>query len=92
MLRLHVETGDADNRLELKSAFTVNDRSPADTMLKAEGHFRVRRAEYDVEVHSDESTRSDAKAFHHTVRIRITRDGKSCFEKDWSVSVPRALN
>jgi hypothetical protein len=91
-LRLHVETGDADNRLELKSAFTVNDRSPADAVLKAEGHFRVRRAEYDVEVHSDESTRSDAEAFHHTVHIRITRDGKSCFEKDWSVSVPRALN
>jgi len=91
-VRMHVETGDADNRLELKSTFTVNDRSPADAVIKAEGHFRVRRDQYDIEVHSDESTHSDAEAFHHTVRIRITRGGKPCFEKDWIVSVPRALN
>ena len=43
-------------------------------------------AAHDVEIHSDESTRSDAEVFHHTVPIRITRDGKSCFKKDWSVS------
>ena len=88
--RLHVESGDSDNRLELKSAFTVSDRSPADAVLKAEGRYRVRRAEYDVEVHSAESTRSDDEEFHHTVLVRITRDGKSFFEKDWSISVPRA--
>jgi hypothetical protein len=91
-VRLHVESGDADNRLELSSAFTVSDQSPADAVLEAEGHYRVRRAEYDVEVHSIESTRSDADAFHHTVRIRITRDGETCFEKDWTVAVPRELN
>ncbi|MBP88236.1 MAG: hypothetical protein CMJ64_16215 [Planctomycetaceae bacterium] len=91
-VRLQVETGNANNRLELKSAFTVSDSSPADAVLTAEGRFHVRRAEYDVEVHSDETTRSDAKAFHHTVRVCITRDGKLFFEKDWNVSVPREMN
>ena len=90
--RLHVDSGDADNRLKLKSSFVVSDQTPASAELTAEGHYRVRRAEYDVEIHSDEQTRSDPEAFHHTVNIRITRDGVTCFEKDWSVTVPRKLN
>ena len=91
-VRLHVESGNADNRLELKSSFLVNDRSPADAVLVAEGHYRVCRAEYDVEVHSDEQTLSDSEAFHHSVKIRITRDEVTCFEKEWSVKILRKLN
>jgi hypothetical protein len=90
--RLHVRSGDAHNELELRSDFTVSDSTPADATLKAEGHYRVRRAEYDVEVHSDELTHCDAEAFHHTVRVRIMRDGNECFERSWTVSVPRELN
>ena len=43
-VRLHVETGGADNRLELKSAFTVSDPLPVDATFKAENPYRVRRA------------------------------------------------
>ncbi len=91
-LHLGVESGDANNRLELKSAFTVNDRSPATAILEAEGNCRVRRPQFDVEIHSEEQTRSDAESFHHAVHVRITRDGKLYFEKDWSVVIPRELN
>jgi len=91
-LHLGVESGDANNRLELKSAFTVNDRSPATAVLEAEGNCRIRRPQFDVEIHSAEQTRSDAESFHHAVHVRITRDGKLYFEKDWSVVIPRELN
>ena len=91
-LHLGVESGDADNRLQVTSAFKVDNRSPATAVLDAEGHFRIRRSQFDIEIHSEEQTRSDAESFHHTVQVRITRDGKLCFEKDWSVVIPRELN
>ena len=87
-----VEAGDADNRLQVTSASKVENRSPATAVLDAEGHFRIRRSQFDIEIHSEEQTRSDAESFHHTVQVRITRDGKLCFEKDWSVVIPRELN
>jgi hypothetical protein len=91
-LHLGVESGDADNRLQVKSAFTVDNQSPATAVLDAKGHFQIRRPQFDIEIHSDEQTCSDAESFHHTVQVRITRDGKLCFEKDWSVVIPRQLN
>jgi hypothetical protein len=91
-LHLGVESGDADNRLQVKSAFTVDNQSPATAVLDAKGHFQIRRPQFDIEIHSDEQTCSDAESFHHTVQVRITRDGKLGFEKDWSVVIPRQLN
>ena len=90
--RMGVESGDANNHLELQSDFTVNDREPAQAVLEAEGRFRLRRDQFDIEIHSDERTHSDTESFHHSVRVRITRDGTVYFEKDWSVSIPRELN
>ena len=90
--RLHVATGAAGDRLELRSQFTVDDRDPAVAILRAEAFYKMIRAEFDIEVHSDESTTSDRDSFHHTVHLRILRDGKPYFEKNWSVSVPRPLN
>ena len=91
-LRLGVESGDADNRLQVNSAFTVSNPSPETAVLNASGHFRMRRPQFDLDIRSEEQTRSDAKSFHHSVQLRITRDGEMCFEKDWSVVVPRPWN
>ncbi|MDP6446040.1 MAG: CocE/NonD family hydrolase [Pirellulaceae bacterium] len=90
--RLEVESGDANNRLVLKSAFTVSDTAPADAVLHAEGRYRVRRDEFDIEVVSTEQTRSDADSFFHSVHIQITRDGEPYFEKEWNASQPRRMN
>jgi hypothetical protein len=90
--RLEVTTGDTANQLQLKSRFTVNDDRPADATLQATAHYHLQRDALDIEVHSEESTSSDQEAFHHQVHVRILRDGQPCFEKDWSISVPRTLN
>ena len=81
-LRLGVESGDADNQLELKAACTADDRSPANAVLEVQGNDRVRHAEYDAEIHSSEPARSDTEAFHHTVHVGIIRDGKAYFKRD----------
>ena len=60
--------------------------------LQATAHYHLQRDALDIEVHSEESTSSDQEAFHHQVHVRILRDGQPCFEKDWSISVPRTLN
>ena len=90
--RLEVTTGDAANQLQLKSRFTVDDDRPADATLQATAHYHLQRDGLDIDVHSEESTSSDQDAFHHQVHVRILRDGQPCFEKDWSISVPRTLN
>ena len=89
---LHTQNVIDDDRIDITSEFTVDNTTPSNATLDANARYRVRRAEYDVEIQSEERTVSSAEGFRHTVRIQVIRDGNPYFDREWDVSVPRALN
>ena len=71
------------------SELTVSAREPAKATLRAGSTYRHDYAGREIVVDVQCDTSSDAQAFHHTVELEITVNGKLHTQKHWSVSVPR---
>jgi hypothetical protein len=58
-------------------------------VVQSEYEYPLERTGLSIRVHSQCTTRSDAKAFHHITEVEITVNGRPHWSKGWSVSVPR---
>jgi hypothetical protein len=67
----------------------VSADRPADAIARGDCQRRYDYQGRDILVHAHCVTSSNEDAFHHTVQLEITVDGRPYHQRDWSVSVPR---
>jgi hypothetical protein len=68
---------------------TVSAADPATTVVRSEAQRTVQSPGRAVVVDAQAVTSSDAHAFHHTVDVHITMNGRPFWTKTWTASVPR---
>ena len=71
------------------ASFTVSSKEPACAVVRATATCGQHHSGRDIVADAHCVTCSDKHAFHHTVEVGITINGKQHFNKSWSVSVPR---
>jgi predicted acyl esterase len=72
-----------------RSRYTVSLDRPAEAAIESDYEYPMDRPGFSARVRSHCLTRSDAHAFHHTVHVEITLNGRPFWDKSWSLSVPR---
>jgi len=72
-----------------EGSLTVSGNKPSNTVARGDTRRRYTYQGRDILVDAHCMTSSDEKAFHHTVQVNITMDGKPYFRRQWLVSVPR---
>jgi hypothetical protein len=70
-------------------SITVSGSRPSHTVARGDTRRAYTYQGRDIIVEAHCVTSSNEEAFHHTVQVEITMDGKPYFQKGWSVSVPR---
>jgi hypothetical protein len=68
---------------------TVWAKNPARAVVRSGARYHYDYQGREIVVDAQTITSSDASAFHHTVEVEVTFNGKQHFNKSWSVSVPR---
>jgi len=53
--------------------------------------YTVKREDGTFAVSAESTLRATATAFHLTIQLNVTRNGKPFFHKEWLVSQPRRL-
>ena len=71
--------------------FTVSAKDPSYAIVRADARCGYHYSGRDIVVDAQCVTSSDKQAFHHTVEVEITMDGKRHFSRSWRVSVPRGF-
>lgn len=64
-------------------------KNPARAVVRSGARYHYDYQGREIVVDAQTITSSDASAFHHTVEVEVTFNGKQHFNKSWSVSVPR---
>jgi len=72
-----------------EGSLTVSGNEPSNTVARGDTRRRYTYQGRDILVDAHCITSSDEKAFHHTVQVNITMDGKPYYRRQWLVSVPR---
>jgi putative CocE/NonD family hydrolase len=84
-----------DNRGELTGQHsfhcTASAKDPAQASIIGTHTFVLKREDGTFEVSAESTIRATATAFHITINLNVTRNGKSFFQKQWMVSEPRRL-
>jgi uncharacterized protein len=84
-----------DNRGELTGSHsfrcTASSKDPAQASIVGTHTFVLRREDGTTEVTAESTVRATATAFHITVNLTVTRNGKPFFQKRWTASEPRRL-
>ncbi|MBI3985303.1 MAG: CocE/NonD family hydrolase [Lentisphaerae bacterium] len=78
-----------DPTLSNEATMTVSADNPARAVIDARAQRHCDFPGEDIWVKAHCFTESDARAFHHSVELEITRNGRKHFEKKWKTSQPR---
>jgi hypothetical protein len=70
---------------------TASAREPARSDIVGTHTYVLRREDETLEVTSETAIRATATAFHVTINLTVTRNGRPFFQKRWMVSQPRRL-
>jgi putative CocE/NonD family hydrolase len=70
---------------------TASSRDPAQADIVGAHTYVLTREDGAFEVTSESTIRATATAFHVTINLTVTRNGKPFFHKRWMVSQPRRL-
>jgi hypothetical protein len=84
-----------DGRGELHSDHrfrcTASAKDPAAASIVGTHTFTLKREDGTFEVEAESTLRATATAFHLTINLNVTRNGKPFFHKTWTTSEPRRL-
>jgi hypothetical protein len=70
---------------------TASSKDPAQASIVGTHTFVLRREDGTFEVSAESTIRATATAFHITINLTVTRNGKPFFHKTWMESQPRRL-
>jgi putative CocE/NonD family hydrolase len=70
---------------------TAQANDPAQASIVGTHTYLLRREDGVVEVTAESTIRATATAFHITINLNVTRNGKPFFHKQWMVTEPRRL-
>jgi hypothetical protein len=70
---------------------TASARDPAQASIVGTHTFTLKREDGEFRVTGESSIRATATAFHITVNLTVTRNGKPFYHKKWMVSEPRRM-
>ena len=74
-----------------RSTHTVSPKNPAETVLKGSYLYEAPHPDKRIVVEAKEVLSSDAECYHFSSEVEVTVDGDRCFDKSWSVTLPREL-
>jgi hypothetical protein len=84
-----------DNRGELAGEHrfrcTASSKDPARASIVGTHTYLLKQEDGTVKVTAESTIRATATAFHITINLTVTRNGKPFFHKKWMVSEPRRL-
>src|SRR5262249_19135638 len=82
-----------DERGELSGEHTfrcsASSKDPARASIVGTHTYVLKREDGTVKVIAESTIRATARAFHITINLTVTRNGKPFFHKKWMVSEPR---
>jgi putative CocE/NonD family hydrolase len=70
---------------------TASSKDPAQASIVGTHTYTLRREDGTFEVSAESTVRATATAFHITINLTVTRNGKPFFHKTWTASEPRRL-
>src|SRR5262249_6541546 len=70
---------------------TASAKDPARASIVGTHTYEIRRAGETVRVTAESTVRATATAFHLTINLTVTRNGRLFFQRKWLVSEPRRL-
>src|SRR5262245_61842426 len=70
---------------------TASSKDPAKASIVGTHTYKLKREDGTYEISAESTTRATATAFHLTVNLTVTRNGKPFFHKRWMASEPRRL-
>ncbi len=84
---------DGRGELSRESHFrcTASSKDPARASIVGTHTAVLKRENETIEVSAESTVRATATAFHITINLTVTRNGKPFFHKKWTVSEPRRL-
>ncbi len=84
---------DNRGRVKREASFrcTASSRDPAQASIVGTHSYVLQREDGSVEVTAQSSIRATETAFHITINLTVTQNGKPFFQKQWLVSEPRRL-
>lgn len=70
---------------------TANTRNPGQAVIVGQHMFGMKREDGEYKVHAESTIRATESAFHITINLHVTRNGKTFFQKQWLATEPRKL-
>jgi hypothetical protein len=70
---------------------TASSKDPAQASIIGTHTYALRREDGIFEISAESTVRATATAFHITINLTVTRNGKPFFHKTWTASEPRRL-
>jgi putative CocE/NonD family hydrolase len=70
---------------------TANARDPAQAAIVGHHRFALKREDGDYDIVAESTLRATATAFHLTINLTVTRNGKLFFQKSWLKTETRKL-
>jgi putative CocE/NonD family hydrolase len=70
---------------------TASEKDPAQASMVGTQTYVLEREDGNYEVTAESTIRATATAFHITINLTVTRNGKPFFHKQWMTSEPRRL-
>lgn len=84
-----------DNRGEVigehRFRCTANSKDPAQASIVGTHTYKIKREDGIFEISAESTIRATATAFHLTINLNVSRNGKPFFHKQWLVSEPRRM-
>ena len=70
---------------------SASARNPAQASVVASHTYTQEREDGVTETYAESTLRSTQTAFHLTIQLNVTRNGKLFFQKHWAATEPRRL-
>jgi hypothetical protein len=70
---------------------TASSKDPAQASIVGTHTYVLTREDGTFEISAESSIRATATAFHISINLNVTRNGKPYFQKKWLLTEPRKL-